>query len=146
MNIKEYIKLQAEKSEDKLVQIVFLDLKEKFFPKPIEKKSSIGFDLTQKPKIKKSISDRVLVRKKGSENIYNNAIGTIKSNNDIDLNDGSSMIFQLTDTEGTYYTYLGDFYYKDKNSKIVNKIEDVESEKHKANISMIKEYILKKVY
>lgn len=147
MNIKEYVKLQAEKCENEIMKEIFIDLVDTFYPKPkvISTNDNLPWETISK-KITSS-NDNFYKRKVRIQNMPNGkpSIGLINADGfDIKLPKKELLEWVLCDEKGvTYYYGLNRVFFKTKDSRIVYMVNKNNYKAHRANVETIRDYVLK---
>lgn len=144
MNIKEYIKIQADECKNDSMRVIFTSLKEKFFPTPIDKsKSVVVYD---KPvTVNKTVNTDNFYKRKVRVHLPNDktSIGLIDSDGyDIKLPNKEKLTFCMITDNISYYYGFERLFYKESNSRIVHMIDASNYQKHYANVCWVKDYAL----
>lgn len=143
MNIKEYIKIQADVCQNDVMKSIFVTLVDKFYPKP---KQQTETKLLEWKPVSKSSNDNFYKRKIRVHQMPNGkpCIGLMDSDNlGIKLPNNVHLEFSLADETKTSYFYgLEHLFYKNDNSRIVYMIDKNNYNEHRANVETIRDYCL----
>lgn len=134
MNIKEYVKEQAKSCKNEIMKEIFIDLVDKFFPKPKPKTEYNGTTIYLPSNKNTTYLRRVLVKTDSK-----NYVGLIdEDGHDIKLPNNQKLEYQLVchSETGTftYYTGLNEIFFKEKDSRILKPITYENYLDHKSNI------------
>lgn len=143
MNIKEYIKIQADKCQNEVMKGIFVDLVDKFYPKPKPVTEVKAITWQPAAKTEESSFSKRKVRVHQMPN-GKPCIGLIDEDGlGIKLPNNVHLDFMLVDDSKIYYYYgLEHLFYKASNSRIVYMIDKDTYDEHRANVECIKDYIL----
>ena len=140
MNIKEYVKKQSTNCKNEIMKEIFIDLVDKFFPKPKPQTyntTAITSITNAMDKLKKNtvFSRRVLVKTPGGKNY----VGLIDEDGyNIKLPNNKTLEYQLVchSQTGTftYYSGLDNIFFREKDSRIIKAIELSNFLEHRSNI------------
>ena len=146
MNIKEYIKIQAQECSHDVMKKVFISLENQFFPKPIEKSKSIVVHETKSNDIKlKPSSYDTLFKRKVVVNLPDNkkVVGLIDNDGyDIKLANKSTLEFKMISGEHTFYYANERLFYRENNSRVIKMIDQSNYQKFYSDICWIKDYAM----
>jgi hypothetical protein len=146
MNIKEYVKIQAEKCENAVMKEIFIDLVDTFYPKPVKKTVTTSYSWNPVSKETKTANDNFYKRKVRIQNMPNGkpSIGLINEDGfDIKLPKQEKLEWVLCDEKGvTYYYGLNRVFFKTKDSRIVYMVNKSNYNAHRANVETIRDYVL----
>lgn len=147
MNIKEYVKIQADICNNESMKVIFCRLKEVFYPTPVDNSKAL-IPYTPVSNIKNTSSENSFYKRKVRINLPEgkSCIGLINSDGyDIKMAGNKILEFEMVCDKTSYY-YSKDLeriFFKEFNSRIVHVVDKNNYKEHRSNIAFIGDYCWK---
>ena len=142
MNIKEYVKIQADICQNDVMKGIFVTLVDKFYPKP---KPQAETKLLEWKPANKTANDNFSKRKVRINKMPNGkpCIGLVDVDEmGIKIPNGYLTFVLVDEFKNTYYYGKEHLFVRKENSRMVYMIDKNNYEEHRANVETVKDYVL----